>query len=185
MFLHDDSVEQVCRAPACATWSRSSICQCRRSRPMTNQATKHVEKPQTHHVDKVVDLPVLQRQVPQFQAVLKTGDFPSTNQGTKHAEPPQIRCVDTVVDITVGDAATGPSNSDSDKDGGRPARAVYRQICGRACDLTDEPHDQVCRDPASGDAATGPSNSENGEDSVIPARVVHQQICGRACDLTD
>ena len=45
-----------------------------RQSPSINQVTKHAEIPQTHYVDKAVDMPVaMQRQVPQFRAVLKTG----------------------------------------------------------------------------------------------------------------
>ena len=66
-----------------------------------NQVTKHVQIPQSH-VDKVVDLPVvMQRQVPLFQTVLKTGEAPSINQVTKHVEFPQTQYVDKMVDLPV------------------------------------------------------------------------------------
>ena len=67
-------------------------------------------------------------------------------------------------------AATGLSNSDRGKDDGSPAHAVHPQNGGRACDLTDQPGDQACRETASANAATGPSICDNGEDGGSPAR---------------
>ena len=70
-----------------------------------------------------------------------------------------------------GDAVTGPSDSDCIEDSGKPAGAVRRQSCGRACDQADGPGNQACQDPADsthrrgcrcpcGDATTGLSNSD-------------------------
>ena len=57
-----------------------------------NQATKHVEIPQTQYVDKVAAmLVVMQRQVPR----------PSFNQETKHVEIPQSQYSDKDVDTPV------------------------------------------------------------------------------------
>ena len=90
-----------------------------------------------------------------------------------------------------GCATTGPSNSDSGKDGGRPALAVHRQNCGHACDQADQPGDQACQDSADsiyrrpcGDATTGPSVSDCAEEGVSPAGAVHRQSA-HACDQAD
>lgn len=81
--------------------------------PSINQATKHAEIPQTHCVDKVVDLPVvLQRQVPRIQTVLNTMEVPSVPfvgivmdvpvmMATKHVEIPQTYHIDHVADVPV------------------------------------------------------------------------------------
>ena len=81
----------------------------------------------------------------------------------------------------VGDATTGPSDSDGGKDGGSPARAVHRQNCGHACDRADHPGDQACQNPASGEAAT--ANGVGGCGS--PAGAVRRDSCGSASDHAD
>ena len=79
------------------------------------QVTKHVQIPQSH-VDKVVDLPVvIQRLVPQIQCAQDGGSpvDPPGNQArrvstdSKRRQDGRRAC---------GEAATGPSNSDSGKD---------------------------------------------------------------------
>ena len=108
----------VCRP---SHWSASRVSQCPRSRrstswsvitnrPSLNQATKHVEIPQTQYIDHVVDVPgVMLRQIPQLQTVAKTVEVPPVpfvgrivdvpailqiKQVIKHVEIPQNRHFD-------------------------------------------------------------------------------------------
>ena len=112
----------------------------------------------------------MQRQVPQVQAVLKTGDVPSINQGTKLAWIPQTQNVDDVVDMPVVvqrqvpqvQTVPSPSINQVTED---PADSLHRQGCRHAC----------------GDATTSTSES----DGVKDRGNLWRSSSAALCDLAD
>ena len=141
--------------------------------------TKHAVFPQIQYIDKVIAVLIArQRQIPQTQAVRKTGSpAGAVHQQCGHAcdhQPGDQACQDSADSIfrrSCGVATTGPSVSDCTEYRGSPAVAVHRQVGAAG----DQPDDQACRDSAvpvrqqvggraSCDTATGPSDTDGFKD---------------------
>ena len=145
-----------------------------------NQVTKRVEFPQTYYIDKSVDAPVVvQRQVPQFQTVLKTGKVPQV----------QLMSVCTYRSLTCQCLKKSTRASSRRVEIPLPV-AMQRQVpqlqtVAKTGFPVDQPGDQQDCRFACGDAANGPSYSDFVEDCESPAGVVCRQSCGGACVHAD